>query len=346
MNAIKDTDVLGKEALIRSADSNDYDAARRPIVPVVRFHDPQFPENAYIADDGVARNLEREYQRDAALNIKRNNIPYRILLLPQSPQGVRCREMFEQFNQLLDTPLIPETRDLALMLRCIQHKWQVRLLWLANELCDRPVPDLADSHLRHLVTQCGFSQLELEVPHDLTLYHLLQAGEGEVREWCERHQIKYPFATPFELFLEILQEEFTASLEHCFNFMPFCTNQRKREDEHRLWTAFLNDRFFDGEEENAKYERSNQAIEEELVAVLQSSRWLGRIILALRECKGADHLNDPWKAYRQAYQPLIRLIADEITYLQEQPTITGTTSHRVPITGEITPEGYIVWFTA
>lgn len=331
--------------MVNSADRNHRDVIPHPVVPIIQFSDPRYPENSFIEDGGIARTMEREHRRDTALDIKRPHIPFQIILLPNSPQGVRCREIFERFDQLIDSPLVPNEPNLSLslMLRCIQQKWQIRFLWLAHDLCDRPVPDLVDRHLRHLVTQSSFAQLKLEVPYDLALYRLLQAGEDEIRHWCQQNQISYPFATPFELFLEILQEEFAASLEHCFSFTPFCTNQRQREDEHRLWTAFLNDRFWDGGEKNTKYKRSNQAIEDELIAVLKASNWQGRAVLALWQQKAADHLKAPWKTYRQAYKQLIPLITDEITYIQDQPTITGTTSHRIPITGEITPEGYIAW---
>ena len=315
-----------------------------PVVPLVDFHNPLFLENSSIEFRGVTESLTHEAWRDSALGIQRKQIPCHIMFLPNSPQGIRCGEIFQQLDQMLDISIIPDNKNLALLLRCIQYKRQIRALWFANEVCDCPIPNLPDRHLYKLTYREGFDQLKAEVPNDLALYHLLHAGEAEIRQWCQQHHIPYPFQTPFELFQEIWKEEFTKSIESYFNPCPFPTTKRTREDDGRLWTSFLSDRLWDEEEQNAKYQKSNQDLKAELIAGLKQSGWLGYAVLAIWEKKQAPHLKEFWRRYFEAYKRLTLLPDDTIICRQGQPTIAGNTSHRIPIEGETTNDGYFIWY--
>jgi hypothetical protein len=121
-----------------------------PVTPIIQRADPKWA-NSYLDDGAYERVLEREKKRDKDLNIQRDTIPTQVIVFPNTPHSLQCQEIVEQIDRQLDVPLCPEKQAMALMLRCIQNKWQIRALWLASELCDRPLPDLVERYLPGLV---------------------------------------------------------------------------------------------------------------------------------------------------------------------------------------------------
>ena len=312
-----------------------------PVTPIIQRADPKWA-NSYLDDGAYERVLEREKKRDKDLNIQRDTIPTQVIVFPNTPHSLQCQEIVEQIDRQLDVLLCPEKQAMALMLRCIQNKWQIRALWLASELCDRPLPDLVERCLPGLVPPQTFDHLSLEVPYDIALHHLVHAGEREIQTWCQQHRIAYPFATPFDLFLKILEEEFINSIERCFSLIPFQANLRARQDDHRQWVAFLSDRFWDDEEQNNQT-KAHKEIRQEFIAALRKSGWTGYAILALWETKGLSHLTSAWSNYLRAYRRLQPLIEDEMLYQQHSPTLAGNTSHRTPLYGAVTSDGYFYY---
>lgn len=307
---------------------DDRHRADTPIIPLKQ----QAGQLIYVEADGIERVLKQEQERDALLGISRTQIPVQIIPCPDSPIGLDWQQKVEQIDRIATIKFRAENPDQAAMLRCFQFKWRVRALWLANEICDRPVPNLVDQYLRSMAPHRALEELSWEVPYDLALYKLIQSGEVDIRDWCIEEGIDYPFSTAFDLFLKILEQEFLQIQEYCFEITPSVTNKRARIKEHRQWTAFLVDRWED--EQTPK----------ECINNLRQSGWLGYVILALWTGNRKPSLKHLRKGFINAHKQLIKLIDYQMRWKDGFPTQGGQTSQRILLKSHIADDGYFDWY--
>ena len=174
----------------------------------------------HIEVDSIIPTVEEEWERDAILGIERPYIPAQIIPIPDTPAGKRYKEIADAIDRIATFKFSfkssEENQSQTAIMRCIQLKWQMRSIWFANKISGCPVPDLPQQYIRKLIPALAFENLNLEVPYDIAMYRLLQAGETDIRAWCHQQGIDYPFASPLDLFMEILRDEFLSIQEGCF----------------------------------------------------------------------------------------------------------------------------------
>lgn len=285
----------------------------------------------YITSEFIEQFLAQEQAKDQALGISRPNIPVVIYGLDDSPQSQILCELANWIRSIATIHLLPENSEQAAMLRCIQLQWDARALWLANEICNQYVTDLPTQVIRPLLPRQAFDNLSLEIPAHMAQYQLLRAGEKDIRSWCEKRSIDYSFHNGLTLFIQTLQEEFTRTVERCFDSNPLPKSKVIRRHEYRDWIRLL-----------TKQQMSDNT-KAALITGLRQSGWLGISLLALLPKQQELHLNAPWETFIKTHRKLTALVDYEISWKDGIPRQVGTTSQKIPLKAQVTEEGFFNW---
>ncbi|MBD0343652.1 MAG: hypothetical protein ICV55_04380 [Coleofasciculus sp. C3-bin4] len=294
-------------------------------------------ENACFQEVALERTLElgreRALAEDKALGIKRDYIPFRLILLPNTPLASDCHKLAEKIRAVARFDIIPENKNQALWMRCVMLYWQVKAIRLAN-LVFPVIPDplRPGGPLSKILPSKDIENLKLETEADKTLYDLLEAGEPLIIDWAKAKGIDWSFQDYQELFIDMLEARFKRHWqEEAFN--PVFSRLDKKSDKkhYRQWLRFLSDQF-DGE-----------PLEKEYSKVLMDMGWEGYPLLALRPQKRRKPFNELWKAYLKAHKAAANLIDDNLHFNKGLPYQTKQTSQKAPLQGKVTDDGYIYW---
>ncbi len=294
-------------------------------------------ENACFQEVALKRALElgkeRALAEDKALGIKRDCIPFRLILLPSTPKASDCHKLAEKIRAVAQFDIVPENKNQALWMRCVQLYWQVKAIRLAN-LVFPVIPDplRPSGPLSQILPSQDIENLRLETEADKTLYDLLKAGEPLILDWATAEGIDWPFQDFQELFIHILKARFKRHWQEEAFSPTFSRLDKKSDKKHyRQWLKFLSDQF-DGE-----------PLEKEYSKVLMDMGWEGYPLLALRHHKRSKPFNKLWQAFLKTHRAAANLIDDNLHLRKGLPSQTKQTSQRVPIQGKVTDDGYIYW---
>ncbi|MEP1079315.1 hypothetical protein NDI52_28305 [Leptolyngbya sp. PL-A3] len=301
------------------------------------FEPPDSSESGiYITPEFLEQRLKQEQAKDQVLGISRSNIPTMICSLEDSPQARSFCKLVDRIRSVATIHLLPANPEQAAMLRCIQLQWDARAGWLANEIYPQCLTDFPNQVIRPLLPQRAFDNLSLEIPAQMARYQLLRAGEANIHSWCEKEGIDYSFPDALALFVQTLQEEFTQTVEYCFEANPIPQTRATRRQEYRDWLALLTGR------DLSKKAKSGDT-EAKLKATLRQSGWLGISLLALLSYPGVPHLKAPWKTFIKTHRKLTALVNYEIAWKDGIPRQVGTTSQKIPLKVQITEKGFFDW---
>ncbi|HEY9833735.1 MAG TPA: hypothetical protein V6D26_24505 [Stenomitos sp.] len=284
-------------------------------------------------EQALARGMERAFAEDKALGIERKCIPFRLIQLPNTPIASDCYKLAEKIRAVAQFDIVPENKNQALWMRCIQLYWQVKAIRLANLIFSViPDPLRPSGPLSRILPSQDINNLKLGTEADKTLYDLLKAGNPLIIDWAEAKSIDWPFQDFQELFIHILKARFKRYWQE-EPFSPTFSRLDKKSDkkQYRQWLKFLSDQF-DGELPEKKYSQ-----------VLMDMGWEGYPLLALRPQKRRKPFNKLWKAYLKAHRATINLIDDNLHFKNGEPCQTKQTSQKVPLQGKISDDGYIYW---
>ncbi len=294
-------------------------------------------ENACFQEVARSRALElgreRALAEDKVLGIKRNYIPFRLILLPNTPDAYDCHKLAEEIRAVAQFKRVSNNQNQALWMRCVQLYWQVRAIRLAN-LVFPVIPDplRPDGPLSQILPSQDIENLKLETEADKALYNLLKAGEPLIIDWAKAKGIDWPFQDFQELFIHILKARFKRHWQQEAFSSTFSRIDKKSDKKHyRQGLKFFSDQLED-ESLKKKYEQ-----------VLMDRGWEGYPLLALRSHKRSQPFDKLWKAYLKTHKAAANLIDDNLHFRKGLPYQTKQTSQKVPIQGKVTDDGYIYW---
>ena len=296
-------------------------------------------ENACFQEVARSRALElgreRALAEDKVLGIKRNYIPFRLILLPNTPEAEDCYKLAEKIRAVAQFDIVPEDKDQnqALWMRCVQLYWQVRAIRLAN-LVFPVIPDPLQlgGPLSQTLPSQDIENLKLETEADQTFYNLLKAGEPLIIDWAKAKGIDWPFQDFQELFIHILKARFKRHWQQeAFSSTFLRIDKKSDKKQYRQGLKFLSD------------QREDEFLIKKYEQVLMDMGWEGYPLLALRSHKRSQPFNKLWKAFLKTHKAATDLIDDNLHFRKGLPYQTKHTSQKVPIQGKVTDDGYIYW---
>jgi len=294
-------------------------------------------ENARFPDVVIGQALELGWQRalaeDKAVDIKRDCIPFHLILFPDTPEGRSCQKLAEKIRAVAQFDILPIDLNQALWMRCIQLYWQTRALRLANLVFPVILDQLQlDSLLSQNPMPQDLENLRLETNLDKAFYDLLKEGETLIIDWAQARGISWSFQDFEELFIYILNARFKRYWQQEAFSLAFSRPDKKTEKkDNRQWIKFLADQF-DGE-----------PLEEEYSKVLMDMGWEGYPLLALRHQKTSQPFEELWKVFLKTHREAIKLIDDDLHLKNGQPYQTKQTNQKVAIQGKVTEDALIYW---
>lgn len=282
---------------------------------------------------------KRIMAQEKALNIQRNQAPLLFVTLPDRPESLDFQRLVKAISDVaVLKDIIPETRDQAIWIRCLQLYWQAKALALANAIYQLiPEPTRPNGPVWRMLPPTALETLKLNVQAEQAWYELLQAGHTEIKIWSIAQGIDYTFNNFEELFVETLKADFEADLsEGVLSSIPTTCRRKQERDHHRRWLKFLGDHF-NGEPEEETY-----------AEVLRSIGWKGYALLALREKKRERPFGKLWQNYLKKQRPLWKCLDSSLTWESGIPyqstEVSGRrTKNRRPIRGVVTDDGYFAW---
>ena|SRR4028118_2407497 len=301
------------------------------IVIVILDENPWFQE--VTLDQALARGRERALAEDKALGIKRNRIPFRLILLPNTSEAEDCYKLAEKIRAVAQFDIAPENKNQALWMRGVQLYWQVKAIRLAN-LVFPVIPDLLrpSGPLRKILPSHDIENLKLQTDADKALYDLLEVGEPLIIDWAKAEGINWPFQDFQELFIHILKARFKRHWQEEAFSRTFSRLDKKSDyKHHRQWLKFFADQL------------ENEPLEKEYSKVLMDMGWEGYPLLALRRQKRRKPFGKLWKAFLKTHKAAVALIDDNLHFKNGEPYQTKQTSQKAPIQGKVSDDGYIYW---
>ncbi len=243
------------------------------IVIAVLDESAGFPE--VVLERTLELGRERALAEDKALGIKRDCIPFRLIQLPKTPLASDCHKLAEKIRAVAQFDIVPENKNQALWMRCVQLYWQVKAIRLANRVFPViPDPLRPGGPLSQILPSQDIENLRIETEADKALYDLLKAGEPLIIDWAKAEGINWPFQDFQELFIHILKARFKRHWQQEAFSLTFSRVDKKLDKKHyRQWLRFLSDQFDD------------EPLEKEYSKVLMDMGWEGYPLLALRRQK-------------------------------------------------------------
>ena len=301
------------------------------IITVILNEDACFPD--VVRRQALELGRERALVEDQVLGIKRNQILFFLIRLPDTPQGRACQKLAEKIRAVAQFDIAPENLNQALWMRCVQLYWQTRALRLANLVFPAISEPLDPSGLlSQILRQKYIENLRLETNIDKAFYDLLNEGETLIIDWAQARDLGWPFQDFEELFIYILNARFKRYWQQEAFSLAFSRPDKKTEKrDNRQWIKFLADHF-DGE-----------SLEEEYSKVLMDMGWEGYPLLALRHQKTSQPFEELWKVFLKTHREAIKLIDDDLHLKNGQPYQTKQTNQKVAIQGKVTEDGLIYW---
>jgi len=282
----------------------------------------------------LARERERAIAEEAALGIKRDQIPFIYINLPDTPQTLQFIRLAKAIRTVASFDLTPENNQQRYWMRCVQLYWQAKAILLSQKIFNL-MPNLADLEqlLSQMLPKTALKNLQLETDAEKAVYDLIVTGEPLIRDWAKTEGIDYPFQNSQDLFLQFLKDKFQSSLsKKPFKPEPLWPDKREQRAHRCKWLKFLADQF------------TGETIECDYLNLLKETEWEGYWILALWKHKNQRNFKKLWQTYLKSQRKLITLFDSELHWRKGVPHKTQRTSKILSIEAEIDKTGYITWY--
>lgn len=296
-----------------------------------------FDENGRLREvtlqEALVIGQAQAFAEDRTLGLKRNRIPFKITLLPDTPQTYEFMEMAQAIRAVAFFDVAPDNHNQGLWMRCVLLYWEAKATLLSNKILKLiPDPTQPGGSLHQIMPTHALEELQIETDLDKALYDLLKAGESQIQAWATAKSIDYPFANYQQLFIHILKARFERNYQQkAFSLASSWPDKKSEQKHHRQWLKFFADQF------------NGDPIEQEYIKVLMNMGWEGYPFLALRPLKRQKPFTQLWQTYLKTHRASLRLLNSALHWKNSIPHQTKQTSQKAPIQGILTDDGYIDW---
>lgn len=287
--------------------------------------------------------LEQAKLDDERLRIERRLIPHTPIYIPDTSEGQQFFRLAKAIADIpLNAPILPKNWNQACWLKTLHYYWQARGVVIAQRLLG-VIPDPLEEPevLRERLSERNLECLSLSSAVDVACFHLLTHGEHYIKQWAGKKQIAYPFATPSDLFLELLKEEFLITWQlGPGNSERNALSKSKQRDNLAVRVRLLKrEPWLEGTGARQDY----NTVDQEYLQYLQSADWSGYWLLALRPNSYKERIATHWDAYVQALRQGKELTVDTLDWLNGKPFYRPTSNPHQTVEGSIDLLGYIHW---
>jgi len=163
-----------------------------------------------------------------------------------------------------------------------------------------------------------------------------------IKQWAKENQISYPFETPWDLFLQLLREDFLVIWQlGPENQEKEALSKAKQRDNLAIRVRLLKQSPWLMKETG---KRKNYTIaEQEYLQYLRRAGWSGYWLLALRSHSFNRQIERNWESYAQALSKSKELTVDILDWSKGHPFDRPRSNSHRSVEGTIDLLGYIHW---
>ncbi|MBD2124561.1 hypothetical protein [Trichocoleus sp. FACHB-262] len=244
--------------------------------------------------------LQEAHQDDERLRIERRLIGHTPIFLPDTPEGQQFFRLTKAIADIpLNAPIVPKNQQQGYWFKTLHYQWQARGVVMAQRLLGVIADPIGESGvLSDRLSKINLDYLRLGSEISVACFHLLTQGESYIKRWAQKNQVDYPFETPWDLFLEVLQEDFLTTWQlgpenQAKRALPKAQQRNSLATRIRLLRL---DQWLPETGERSDYETAEQ----EYLQSLQQTGWSGYWLLALRQHQYEPRIQSHWEAYVEA----------------------------------------------
>lgn len=290
--------------------------------------------------------LEQAHLEDERLRIERRLIPHTPIFLPRTPEG---KQFFQLAKAIADIPLnadvVPKDQNQGLWFKTLHYYWQAKGVVLAHRLLGVISDPLGkDGVLTDRLSDRNLEYLQHSSETEIACFQLLRQGEGYIQRWAKQHQRAYSFATPVDLLLQLLREDFWLSwqLGPDNPEKAALSKAKQREFLAALVRLLKQSPWLEGTGQRSDY----SIAEQEYLQYLDQAGWNGYWILALRPYQFESQLEPLWNAYVRSLAEGREQCVNTLDWLNGKPWYRPMSNAHRPVEGRLDSLGYIYWVQA
>lgn len=281
---------------------------------------------------------------DERLRIERRLIPHAPIYIPDTPEGRQFFKLAKAIANIpLKAPILPKNQNQGFWLKTLHYHWQAKGVVLAQRLLGVIADPLGEGAvLKDRLLDENLESLRLSSANDIACFHLLRHGERHIKRWAKKNQIDCSFATPCDLFLELLSEDFLVTWQlGPGNLEKEALSKAKQRDNVAVRVRLLKQSPWLMRETGMR--RDYDTTEQEYLQYLQEAGWSGYWLLALLPYRYDQQLEPHWESYIQAFSEGKELMVDTLDWLNGQPFYRSVSNFHRRVEGTLTILGYIHW---
>lgn len=150
------------------------------------------------------------HKDDIRLLIRRNWIPFIDVYLPNTAEGQVAYQRAKEIGAIpRQCEIIPKTQSQRYWMKTMHYLWQSKAILIAQALSPPPSDITSENResIRGSVTDKNWRNIEYIAATDLALYRTLEQDFDYLRQ----HLPDFSFSTPWQLFCQLLKEDFINS---------------------------------------------------------------------------------------------------------------------------------------
>lgn len=295
----------------------------------------------------------RAREDDELLRIERRFIPFAEIYIPDTCKGQKFFTIAKAFGEIpMLAGVIPKNQNQGYWLKTLHYFHQARGVLFAYKLLGViPNPLEKQGLFPEYLPETSIHNLDLITNVDLAEYKLIKSGKCYIQEWCQKHNIVYPFKNSFELFLSIHKQAFLDG----WTLGPACQESKwfsieEQEDFLAVRIRLLEQTpWIKREDKRGTYQQQEQ----EYLKFLKNYQWYGYFILALRSQHWSQQKS--WQQYTSALKAAKTAYINDFYWQGGQPykaqeMLVGEELHqtrktktRQRVEGVVNVLGYILW---
>lgn len=290
--------------------------------------------------------LQEAHQDDERLRIERRLIGHTPIFIPDTPEGKQFFKIAKAIADIpLNAPVVPKNQQQGYWFKTLHYQWQARGVVMAQRLLGVIADPIGESGvLSDRLSQINLDYLRLGSTISVACFHLLTQGAPYIKRWAQKNQVDYPFETPWDLFFEVLKEDFLASWQlGPGNQTKKALSKAEQRDSVAVRVRLLKQSPWLPKTGNrSDYETAEQ----EYLQYLQQAGWSGYWLLALRQHQYEPQIQGYWEAYVKAVGEGQDIFVDILDWLNGQPFSRPTSNVEHSVEGIINFLGHLHWVWA
>jgi len=290
--------------------------------------------------------LQRAHIDDKQLRIKRSLIPHTPICIPDTLEGQQFFKLAKLIGDIplnAPLPLLPDGQNQEYWLKTLHYYWQARGVVITQQVLGVIADPLGeDGALKNRLPAKILENLRLSSAIDAACIRLLVAGENFIKQWARENERDYPFKTVYDLFLELLEEEFLVIWQlGPLNSEKHPLSKAKQRDNIAVRARLL--KCFPWLVKKTGNRQNYDITEQEYLQYLQEAEWSGYWILALRPQSKTIQIEPDWELYIQAFTKGKELAVDTLDWLRGEPFNRSMNNAHESVEGTLDALGYIHW---